>query len=804
MLTLNNVSKTYLSKGNQKVEALKDINLEIKDRGLVFILGKSGSGKSTLLNILGGIDSATSGEIFVENQSFADFKQADYDNYRNQFVGFVFQEFNLLNDFDVAGNIALALRLSRETGISDKVANALRSVGLSADYLTRKIDELSGGEKQRVAIARAIVKDSKVILADEPTGNLDSETGESIWNILKNLSKSKLVVVVTHDRESAEKYGDRIIEISDGRIISDSGEELASKEAVQVFSLQRKSLSTAVCFKMGANNLLQRKVKTASVVLLAIIAIFAVLLTQVLLCFSPEKSIAKFITDNDIDYIELTQGKLRYGNEFNPVTYTLDATANYIEKNSTCIKNGYIEKKQDILDFGLSFVGEALELDDNSFYLTTTGLEDAYKSKYSYIELDGEAVKLIKERHPAESLVGKKIDIGTFDSIYYKVAGVVDLTKCNPLTEAVFPQYFAKESFAGKKISSSNQNASEIPDFTIQFGEVKYSKEFWAVNDLSSLVPGGGKILTERGLQKWDEVTLADDEIALSFNLYAQLFDASPKWSYVSTDLTKVISVPEHIGQSFSLKLYHYESGKLLCDIGELKIAGIGFSYKDYEESEHYVTTDTIPRFTAGANTIRKINVALNGQNFLVEVASIHNLQKFLVNFRNKYEGYIADAGSENNDLGGSISYSNFMYGFEQDIYLLKIIFLALAVLLSLILLLLVINLISFNILNRKKEIGILSALGATNRDLTKIFLIETLLIAAVTFVFNLVAIIVAAVIFNNLFSAGITLSAPLLRVDIFTVITLIVVSFGLLFLAALIPIRKIIKLKPIDAIKNL
>ncbi|MDE7167534.1 MAG: ATP-binding cassette domain-containing protein, partial [Clostridia bacterium] len=119
MLKLKGVSKTYISKGKQKVEALKDINLEIGDGGLVFILGKSGSGKSTLLNILGGIDGATSGEIFVNDQSFADFKQADYDNYRNGYVGFVFQEFNLLNDFDVAGNVALALRLSRETEISD-------------------------------------------------------------------------------------------------------------------------------------------------------------------------------------------------------------------------------------------------------------------------------------------------------------------------------------------------------------------------------------------------------------------------------------------------------------------------------------------------------------------------------------------------------------------------------------------------------------------------------------------------------------------------------------------------------------
>lgn len=161
----------------------------------------------------------------------------------------MFQEFNLLNDFDVAGNVALALRLSKETEISDKVSGALQAVGLSSEYLTRKIDELSGGEKQRVAIARAIVKDSKVILADEPTGNLDSGTGESIWNIIKELSKTKLVITVTHDRENAEKYGDRIIEISDGKVISDNGEQPATQGERQTFSPTKKGFQTPFVLK---------------------------------------------------------------------------------------------------------------------------------------------------------------------------------------------------------------------------------------------------------------------------------------------------------------------------------------------------------------------------------------------------------------------------------------------------------------------------------------------------------------------------------------------------------------------------
>lgn len=802
LLKLNNVSKTYLSKGKQKVEALKDVNLEIKDSGLVFILGKSGSGKSTLLNILGGIDGATSGEIFVDGHSFADFKQEDYDNYRNRYVGFIFQEFNLLNDFDVAGNVALALKLSGEKKISDKVTNALQSVGLSTDYLTRKTDELSGGEKQRVAIARAIVKDSKVILADEPTGNLDSGTGESIWNILKDLSKTKLVIVVTHDRESAEKYGDRIIEIADGRIISDSGEQTASKGQAQAFTFQKNSLSNAVCFKMGFNNLSQRKIKSISVVLLAIFTIFVILLTQVLLCFSTEKTIAKLVRDNGIEHIKITQGKTR-DSRFGSYNYMFDSTAKYIEANTDYIKNNFVEGKQDILDVGLNFIGDALELDDNSFYVTSLELERCYMNETYSVEIDGKIVQLRRSKHPAEFLVGKKIYIGRFNeggTPYYTLAGVIDLTKYDRYAEgAAIPSYFAKESFTGHNITCATQNAYKIPDVTLEFGGVKYSGEFESENSLAYVTWNGGKILTENGLQGRDEVELAGDEIVLSYEMYAKLFPASSKWSYVSTDLTEVLYVPQHIGQRFSFKLYDYETGDLICDAGELKLAGIGFCIPDSAIS-------TMMTFVAGRQARNKINTALSPQRYFVEVASVPNLQKFLIDFRNNHNGYISYAGGP---LVTSIyskerAYAPVVYDFESDISLFKIIFLTIATVLSLILLLLVMNLISFSIMNRKKEIGILSAMGATNRDLTKIFLIETFLISAVTFVFNVVAIFVASAIFNKYFSSPINTVASFLRVDIFTFITLIAASFGLLLVAALIPIRKIIKLKPIDAIKNL
>lgn len=220
MLEVRNINKVYKNKNGKEVRALDNVSLKFPQKGLVFILGKSGSGKSTLLNMLGGLDKLDSGEIIIKGKSSSDFKQADFDSYRNTYLGFIFQEYNILDEFSVGANVALALELQGKKATKDAINDILRQVDL-LDYASRKPNQLSGGQKQRVAIARALVKDPEIILADEPTGALDSKTGIQVFDALKELSKTKLVIVVSHDREFAESYGDRIIELKDGQVISD-------------------------------------------------------------------------------------------------------------------------------------------------------------------------------------------------------------------------------------------------------------------------------------------------------------------------------------------------------------------------------------------------------------------------------------------------------------------------------------------------------------------------------------------------------------------------------------------------------
>ena len=222
MLELKNIKKDYFA-GNEKVEALRGIDLQFRKCELVSILGPSGCGKTTLLNIIGGLDQYTSGDLIINGTSTKTYKDRDWDAYRNHSVGFVFQSYNLIPHQTVLENVELALKLS---GVSKgecrrRAKEALKKVGLDTQ-MKKKPGEMSGGQMQRVAIARAIVNDPDIILADEPTGALDTKTSIQVMDILKELSKDRLVIMVTHNPELAERYSTRIVRILDGKITGDS------------------------------------------------------------------------------------------------------------------------------------------------------------------------------------------------------------------------------------------------------------------------------------------------------------------------------------------------------------------------------------------------------------------------------------------------------------------------------------------------------------------------------------------------------------------------------------------------------
>ena len=261
MLTLKNISKIYKT-GDFEQKALDNISISFRQNEFVSILGQSGGGKTTLLNIIGGLDHYTSGDLLVNDKSTKNFTDNDWDYYRNVSVGFVFQSYNLISHQNILSNVELALTLS---GVSKdqrkkKAIAALEKVGLGK-HINKKPSELSGGQMQRVAIARALVNNPDIVLADEPTGALDTETSQQIMKLLKEISKDRLVIMVTHNPELAETYSTRIVRIKDGQIIGDSNPYKEINENDN-FKTRKIKLGLPTAISLSFNNLLTKKART--------------------------------------------------------------------------------------------------------------------------------------------------------------------------------------------------------------------------------------------------------------------------------------------------------------------------------------------------------------------------------------------------------------------------------------------------------------------------------------------------------------------------------------------------------------
>ena len=301
MLRLKNVTKTY-KVADMEVHALKGVSISFRENEFVSILGPSGCGKTTALNIIGGLDHYTTGDLFINGVSTKDFKDRDWDVYRNHRIGFIFQSYNLIPHQTILGNVELALTIS---GLSkqervEKAMKALDKVGLAGQY-KKKPNQLSGGQCQRVAIARALVNEPEILLADEPTGALDTVTSVQIMELIKEIAKEKLVIMVTHNPDLAEQYSTRIVRLLDGEIIEDTNpyseedeikdtetrkEKIASElkkeqeESVKgkkkVILKEKAKMSMWTAFKLSARNLYSKMKRTVLVVIAGSIGIIGV------------------------------------------------------------------------------------------------------------------------------------------------------------------------------------------------------------------------------------------------------------------------------------------------------------------------------------------------------------------------------------------------------------------------------------------------------------------------------------------------------------------------------------------------
>ncbi|MBQ8684175.1 MAG: ABC transporter ATP-binding protein/permease [Clostridia bacterium] len=450
MLEIRDLVKVYRPKKGVPVTAIDHISLRLPEQGMVFLLGKSGSGKSTLLNLLGGLDTYDSGDILIRNESSKQFRQQHFDSYRNAYVGFIFQEYNVLEEFTVGANIALAIELQGKKATDEQINAILQEVDL-AGYGGRRPNELSGGQKQRVAIARALVKQPKIIMADEPTGALDSGTGRQIFDTLKKLSADRLVLVVSHDREFAEQYADRIIELADGKVIADqtyvatdtaaqpvtyegstitvtAGYHLTEEDRLAInayldgleadgtitvrrrtdkkaiptdnsqisqpaggLQLLRSKLPLRSAFKIGASSLKHKRFRLVVTILLSCIAFGLFGLADTFGAYNHIQACTDSLIDSGVDYASVAEQRREYDYDDNPYYtggyYISDGEVNLIRQETGIAMKGVYVPKGWTMDFYHQLSPKFEDSDTRALYTTDfSGFSDITAAEL--LELD--------------------------------------------------------------------------------------------------------------------------------------------------------------------------------------------------------------------------------------------------------------------------------------------------------------------------------------------------------------------------------------------------------------------------------
>ena len=833
MIEFKNVSKTYKTKKGVETKALNNINLKIGNKGMVFITGKSGSGKSTMLNILGGLDNITSGELLINNQNISKFKNKQYDSYRNAYIGFIFQEFNILEEYNVYENIELALRLQNQKPQKEEIENLLNRLGLK-DLKQRKPNELSGGQKQRVAIARALIKNPQIILADEPTGNLDQTNGKQIFDLLKEISKEKLVIVVSHDIESANKYADRIIELTDGNITKDTNTEIEEKE--EKLNLKKSKLPFSYSIKLALKSLTIKPLKLLMTCILTAMALIFMGFTVNCLIFDKVDLMTNTMKENN-QYV-YTVNKTEYYGLYDQRTYELkEEDIKQIEKDTkSTLNKAYMLNNNNSL---LTFEFGTPEIEKPDYYMSEPAIirfveitDDKvvgkligklpetnqelvihkylaeYIIKYGVIDSENNLYKpksieeLVNSKHELKLGDNKVTISGVVDddnsqfeeykngdpinnydlrnyiqnnymepsgTVYVK--GFTNVAKLNSdkreiLTKMSITNIVDNENINPEEISAYNLNSLTENKTIItkeglkEVNKLNKNEVILSINDLKKLDPN-----YNQGLEDYskENSTLSYDEI---IETYTQ--------NYLNTNSFKALKI--------KLKKYNQETGKT----DNIVINTIGVTIED----NSYVSNEYVEEYTPSVKTLEEVYIYDDNVKNLKEVFNKYKFSQ-IRDFKNGT--YYTYSIPHESDISTVIGTYKALYKY---ILVVSLIFVLFAILLFS-------NFIGTSISYAKKEIGILRALGARNKDTLKIFTYESLVIGFISWILSVIGWIYACNLLNKsmfgnmYYTLNGIIKSPLvpLGMFIFTIIIALVITF--------ISISRVNRIKPIDAILN-
>ncbi len=915
MITVENLTKIYKSKKGVNVEALKGISLNLPSKGMVFILGKSGCGKSTLLNVLGGLDEFDGGAIKVGGKNLKDYTPAELNNYRNTFTGFVFQDYNLFDGYTVAENVALALNLQGNSE-TDRVNEILKKVDLEK-FKDRKPPNLSGGQRQRVAIARALVKDAKLILCDEPTGALDSETGESVLNLLKAVSKDRLVVVVSHDRDFAESFGDRIIEMKDGRIERDSAAEAAS-EQTETVSVKKSGLSAKNTFKMGLGYLKHRKTRLVFAMIIAVITLSMFGFTNVMAAFSPNTVLANAYKEGVLSHVTYVKNYnpddpeenapyegflskddlVRISDELNcevtPVyRFFRNDYRNLVNDPSDyqvdIIRNaGYAEINRKFLnDFKFSLDGRLPE--DKDEIVITEYVYSLYQSfgyewesvEYeikTHSDLIGKNLSLYDERlgvitPEIVGILDTRLDRGVIDQLITRAGEDKEYEEYNSqkliLAYALHNVFFTCEGFYDESVTdyiasaygSNAFNPQKVyrldsplaSDYgmtgaaTVSYATKPlsypldvYFKEGASLSNLSGnqiIVPGGClKDLPSSlnlGLMADAEIrNFAQEHFPLIEEEFKKTHSSYSNWSsyydYIRYN-TENEYEPEYNNQYFKstakqkIAAQFFEehadelsAAKLSFERGVLGQNESGYISFSFDSGNSGIDVEIVGYYINDYSGYTVVSDELFGE--LKEVSGFYDcafaavpVPSPLTAIKNRVNFTDArfNCDSVIKDTHGTVSYvviNQVTYSIEDVGYFFKMlasIFLWVSLGMCAVIIIFMAYYFSGVIMDKKQEIGILRALGASKRGVANIFFAENGIIGAIIAALSVIISIVLSSVTNGLLVKEYALNFPIVIYPVWNVVVLIAATAFSLSLGLLLPLLKTVKKKPVEILRE-